>query len=199
MNSKFSHVWSRSAFVALSQILFAVVMAGAVPAFAADQGKDSQHLQGAWIMDFSVPPNGFLPEHFQLLTNFTVDGGVVATSNLPNLPVVPLPFPFTVREGTGHGEWARTGRGTFIVDVWRPTTCVHPTGCTIPETPIDVLTGDFVGWARGKAEIRLDGRTDTMEGIIQLQLFAPDRVTPLLPPLPGALTGERLRPHPIEP
>jgi hypothetical protein len=190
-----------------AQVVLALLIGPAFPGIAAGQGIDVNNfglglrpiaLQGAWLLNFAVPPNGFLPEQFQLLVNFTLDGGVVATSNLPTLPITPI-VPFRIREGTGHGEWARTGRGKFIIELWRPSTCVGISGCVIPFPPGFLNDGDFLGWARGKAEIQVDGRTDTMQGVVELQLFAPDRQTPLGPPIPGQLAGERLRPHPIAP
>lgn len=176
-----------------------------VPGFA--QAVGAGQIEGLWVLTFTLPPNPFLPTQVRLLTNFTRDGNVIVSTDLPILPVDPgFPYP-KLREGLGHGAWTRTGfppglveRGKILIDVWRFTTCAQPAGCVIP-FPVLVTgdEGDSMGWARGRAEVTINPRTSTMEGNVLLQLYAPDRQTALLPPAPGILVGERLQPEPISP
>ena len=158
-------------------------------------------------MTLTLPPNPFLPTRITALTNLTREGGVIMSMDLPTLPVSPaLPFP-KLRAGIGHGAWARTGfppgltdRGKVMIDLWRFITCAQAAGCTIP-FPILITgnEGDVVAVARGKAEFTINPRTGTLEGIAEVQLYAPDRQRPLLPPLPGTIVGERQQPEPINP
>ena len=186
---------------------FCLVSWSSVPGFAQTAG--SGQIEGAWVLNFTLPPNPFLPTHFQFLANFTRDGNFITSSNLPTLPVDPgFPYP-KLRVGTGHGAWTLTGqppgfssfsRGKILIEVWRFITCAQAPRCVIP-VPVLVTgnEGDSMGLARGLAEVTLNPRTGTMEGDVLLQLYAPDRQTPLLPPLPGTLVGERIQPEPINP
>jgi len=178
-----------------------------VPGFA--QGVAAGQIEGLWALTLTLPPNPFLPTQFIFLSNFTRDGNFISSSNLPTLPVDPrFPFP-KLRAGTGHGVWTLTGqppgfssfaRGKIHLELWRFITCAQAQ-CVIPSPPFPVSVtgndGDFMGWARGQAEVTLNPRTGTMEGIVQVQLYAPNRQTPLLPPLPGTVVGERIQPEPF--
>jgi len=194
-------------------LLFLVVsvFAWAVsPGVALAAASDSQHLDGFWLLTFDLPPDqalGFLPTEMKQLANFTTDGSMLATSNLPSLPVdaeffsqvlalklgKPFIFP-SIKLSTGHGDWVRTGYGRFQLEIWRVATCVDPAGCNIPWVGVNAKLDDSIGWATGKATVQVDGKRGVMTGTLQLQLLAPDMVTPILPPASGTLAGSRHRP-----
>jgi hypothetical protein len=165
--------------VRIALVLIAFTMLGASPGLYA---ANAWFLDGFWAITIKTPTgNGFLPDEIQVLANFTLDGSLLASSNLPPIPVAVPGLPPTFKEGEGHGAWVRTGYGKFYLEVWR--------FAALPD-------GTNAGFAKGQANVTINQHGDGLEGTIRLQLM--NTVGPPAPPLFGTVAGKRIEPVPVK-
>jgi hypothetical protein len=123
------------------------VLASYAPAAQAksDDDKHAAQIVGTWFI--TVTPADKTVEQFNVLVNFTADGGSVATTSNDFAP--------GSRSSVGFGSWVRTSRNTFRL---------HGMGFAID------AAGNSAGIAHVRENATIDARTDAYHGVTTVTL-----------------------------